>query len=185
MLLLKHHGWSDSQLFRHSIIRRYCSSTGTLQDKNYSKIQLKYLMVLLSLVLMKQEPLYSLIPLMLMHQDRRFWQLWTILVHSLRWQLRATNAVWDFIDFLHLSKKFSLHFFDRLNILVYFLKFSASILCMDYGAFTNKMLASNKLKYSKTLAFPKAYYESIPNLGQSVVYFGDKLRTKYAFCDFQ
>lgn len=56
---------------------------------------------------------------------------------------------------------------------------------MDYGAFTNKMLASNKLKYSKTLAFPKAYYESIPNLGQSVVYFGDKLRTKYAFCDFQ
>lgn len=46
---------------------------------------------------------------------------------------------------------------------------------MDYGAFTDKMLASNKLKCSKTLAFPNAYYESIPNLGQSVVYFGDKL----------
>ena len=33
------------------------------------------------------------------------------------------------------------------------------------------MLASSKQKYSKTLAFPKAYYECIINLPQSVELF--------------
>lgn len=33
-------------------------------------------------------------------------------------------------------KLFGLHVFDRPNLLVYFLKFAAGILCMDYGAFT-------------------------------------------------
>ena len=33
------------------------------------------------------------------------------------------------------------------------------------------MLASSKLKCSETLAFPNAYYKSIPNLGKSVELF--------------